>query len=99
MLKVYSSVQDHNQRFTHKRFWLNELKSKEFYWSFEEHLIEYAPEGSLESAPEESLVRLKKALLKMTSSEASSPEARLSEATSSEAEEALTKDKYKLYNH
>jgi len=58
---------------------LNKLKSKGILLKLEEHLIE--------SIPEESLVRLKKALLKMTSSEASSPEARLSEATSPEAKE------------
>ena len=49
----------------------------------EEHLIENAPEYDIIR----SLVRLKNALLKMTSSEARSPEASSSEAISLEAEE------------
>jgi len=49
----------------------------------EEHLIESAPGKDIIR----SIVRLMKALLKMTSSEASSPEASSSEAISPEAEE------------
>jgi len=49
----------------------------------EEHLTESAPEDDIIR----SLVRLKKALLKMMSSEARSPEASSSEAISPEAEE------------
>jgi len=49
----------------------------------EEHLNESAPEDDINR----SLVRLKNALLKMTSSEARSPEASSSEAISPEAEE------------
>jgi len=49
----------------------------------EEHLIESAPEDDIIR----SVVRLKKALLKMTSSEARSLEASSSEAIAPEAEE------------
>jgi len=49
----------------------------------EEHLIECAPRKDIIR----SIVRLRKALLKMTSSEASSPEASSLEAISPEAEE------------
>jgi len=49
----------------------------------EEHLIESAPENDIIR----SVVCLKKALLKMTSSEARSPKASSSEAISPEAEE------------
>jgi len=49
----------------------------------EEHLIESAPEDDIIR----SLVRLKNALLKMTSLEARSPEASSLEAISPEAEE------------
>ena len=53
----------------------------------EEHLIESAPGKDIIR----SIVRLKKALLKMTSSEASSPEASSSEANFSRGGRALTK--------
>jgi len=49
----------------------------------EEHLIESSPKDDIIR----SVVRLKKALLKMTSSEARSSEANSSEAISPEAEE------------
>ncbi len=49
----------------------------------EEHLIESAPKDDIIR----SVVRLKKALLKMTSSEARFPEASSSKAISPEAEE------------
>jgi len=47
MLNIYSSVQDHYQRFIYKRFCLNKLKSKgNFRLKLEEHLNESAPEKS-----------------------------------------------------
>ena len=58
-------------------------RAKEFKLKLEEHLIESAPGKDIIR----SIVRLKKALLKMTSAEASSPEASSSKAISPEAEE------------
>ena len=63
MLKVYSSVQDHEQRFIYKRLWLNELKSKgNLDWSLKNIWMKVLLENqsqnaSEERAPEDDVIR------------------------------------------
>jgi len=94
MLKVYSSVQDHQQRIIYKRFWLNELKSKGILdWRLKSIWLKALLESqkhsaSEESAPEDDVIRSQFSRSKVHQ-----------KPICSEAKERWQSTVYGMYNH